>query len=269
MHDDPTVTVKWTHEKMWMQEIMATLYRFRLFCQTEQQLVYVWSSTLPTVCPNNNTHSVDLDSIVVDQTRSVQTVNISNSPTDTTHGFFTCDGKTFDVPASSNATFAWSYPYPIAMHMATATCTAANVGDSMSVLFAPNVVIGALMSNAASNDTVLRVSPSATAVAVPGYFVNVTNGVLATPNVRINSVSPSNGTLTLELPLGSAFSSNAFVRQNRYIVRDFPLNDVHVYVISSSVLDPKPVPANMPFTVVYHNASSNAKTFAMTFEYTY
>jgi len=39
--------------------------KYRLWCVTEAKMVYVWSPTVPTVCPNNAAHTIDEDSITL------------------------------------------------------------------------------------------------------------------------------------------------------------------------------------------------------------
>ena len=37
---------------------MATLYRYRIYCSTESLYVYTWAESEPSVCPNNNAHTI-------------------------------------------------------------------------------------------------------------------------------------------------------------------------------------------------------------------
>jgi len=33
--------------------------KYRVYCDTELTYVEIWSETIPTTCPNNNTHTID------------------------------------------------------------------------------------------------------------------------------------------------------------------------------------------------------------------
>ena len=52
---------------------MATIYKWRLYCNTESANVEGWSETPPTVCYNNSDHSIDLSSVsqidIVDESK--------------------------------------------------------------------------------------------------------------------------------------------------------------------------------------------------------
>jgi hypothetical protein len=65
---------------------MSSVHRYRVFCETEQTNIYTWNTISPTVCPNNNTHTINLNSIViVDNVNSLQTeitnLNFDNTQT--------------------------------------------------------------------------------------------------------------------------------------------------------------------------------------------
>jgi hypothetical protein len=42
-----------------------TIYLYRIYCNTEEKLVEAYGKTTPTVCPNNNAHSIDSGNIIV------------------------------------------------------------------------------------------------------------------------------------------------------------------------------------------------------------
>lgn len=44
---------------------MPLINKYRVYCQTEAAYVYGWYQTAPTVCPNNNTHTIDLNATVI------------------------------------------------------------------------------------------------------------------------------------------------------------------------------------------------------------
>jgi len=63
---------------------MSSVYRYRIFCETEQSMIYIWDTTAPIVCPNNNTHIINTTSIViVDEVNTTQT-EITNLNSDNT-----------------------------------------------------------------------------------------------------------------------------------------------------------------------------------------
>src|SRR6185503_15795570 len=44
---------------------MTILYKYRIYCNTENEFKYVWGTTPPTTCPTDPLHSVNPDSVSV------------------------------------------------------------------------------------------------------------------------------------------------------------------------------------------------------------
>jgi hypothetical protein len=63
---------------------MSSVNRYRIFCKTEQTNVYVWNTLKPTVCPNNNTHLINIDSIVIVDDINTTQSEITNLNSDNT-----------------------------------------------------------------------------------------------------------------------------------------------------------------------------------------
>lgn len=61
-------------------QMSRTVKNYRCFCNTESAYVYTWSTTAPTTCPNNNTHTIDPNSIVVVDSVSSTETAVSNLP---------------------------------------------------------------------------------------------------------------------------------------------------------------------------------------------
>lgn len=59
---------------------MTTLYKYRLFCNTEQAFVTLWrgdEDDVPNTCPNNTSHDIDPSSVTVIQTVRSNDVRLS------------------------------------------------------------------------------------------------------------------------------------------------------------------------------------------------
>lgn len=62
---------------------MHEVYKYRIFCETEQTNLYVWGTVPPTVCPNVNTHTININSIVIIENISTSQTTITNLTRDT------------------------------------------------------------------------------------------------------------------------------------------------------------------------------------------
>jgi len=60
---------------------MATLYKSRIWCSTENIWVEGWNEEILTTCPNNNTHDIDSDkTAIVDSVLDIPPKDISGKP---------------------------------------------------------------------------------------------------------------------------------------------------------------------------------------------
>jgi len=60
---------------------MTTVNKYSIYCETEADTVYMWSENEPTVCPNNNGHTIDTDSISIVDHVEGNHVDINNIAT--------------------------------------------------------------------------------------------------------------------------------------------------------------------------------------------
>lgn len=59
---------------------MTSVQRYRVFCQTESNYFYVWNTSLPTTCPNNNTHVLNSNATTVVESVTQTVSRVQNLP---------------------------------------------------------------------------------------------------------------------------------------------------------------------------------------------
>lgn len=125
---------------------MTTLTKYRIYCNTEDSWVEGAGESPPTVCYNNNTHTVNQNSIQELVSLSETEVVIKEEDVKTGGNFQT---TSFDVntPANSTTDHDISWPYPVsalAMHFHTAD---EHYGDVINVCVGPDTLIGSITSD--------------------------------------------------------------------------------------------------------------------------
>lgn len=71
--------------------IVITVYKYRIYCTTDQQWEYVWSASAPSTCPINATHSVNSSSVSEDDQIQVSQISSSDSPYEIKQTSVFCD----------------------------------------------------------------------------------------------------------------------------------------------------------------------------------
>jgi len=56
---------------------MSVVNKYRIWCETESDYVYIWAETEPTTCPTNSGHTIDTDKTVIETTVGDDSVSIS------------------------------------------------------------------------------------------------------------------------------------------------------------------------------------------------
>lgn len=119
----------------------TTVYNYRLYCNTESCNVTVWNTVAPTVCPNNNTHSINSNSLTIIGQVNSQFVTIKEESTPT-GGNFGSTTIVFNANANTSTDKIVYWPYPISSMETKFFVNSENIGDSVDILIAPNLKIG-------------------------------------------------------------------------------------------------------------------------------
>jgi hypothetical protein len=169
-----------------------TLYKYRVFCNTDNVDKYVWSETEPTVCPENHTHSINTTKTRVVDIREPNSVILQEESVPT-GGRFGC--RTLKVTALANQTVTESvtYPFPISALSISFTTTEAHKGNVLEMAVNKNKIIGAITS---------AVAPATTYVS-QNYVVG--DKVLYTDSIGTRVYTCINNTVSQEIPTNKAF----------------------------------------------------------------
>ena len=120
---------------------MATIYKYRLQCTTDNIYEYIWGTTPPTLCPTNSTHTIDTNSIaIVDQVNS-NLVTIKEESVKT-GGNFGC--ATIKIEAIKNTTSfsSISWPHAISGLQINLISGSENSGDIVNGYVGKDTIIG-------------------------------------------------------------------------------------------------------------------------------
>ena len=122
---------------------MTTVYKYRIYCNTDNKWEYVWSETAPTTCPTNTAHSVNSTSVSVVETSSTSVVEIKEESTPT-GGHFSSTTVSFDCPPNTTTGQDTSWPINISALNVDFITDESQRGDIVEMMVGKNTIIGAL-----------------------------------------------------------------------------------------------------------------------------
>jgi hypothetical protein len=243
--------------------------KYVCYCLTEQNFVTTWSDTAPTVCPNNNTHPIDPNTIGITETMNNQTVYIAGKDSGKTNGYYLIHGKITDITVDPITIADTIFKTPSCIFGLTFISSLNQKGDTLDIIVNPDTAVGIITQAANIGATTLNVSPTVIQYITHGMYVSLYDGVNKNDCGIVLSVDSDNSTITVETALTNNFAIGSDILLNLYVAKNYPIGDPWKYEIGYGTLGGKPVPANTIFRLVYYNNSGVAKTFSYSYEFTY
>ncbi len=247
---------------------MSAIYKYKFYCDTESAFVYTWSRTEPTVCPNNNTHSVDLSNVSILDTVSSNIVDINQEVIDTGGNYRAQSGViTAGSLETTQQTLTWQYTITVMNFSLNTDENADNC--KFEAVCAENTIIGALTQNASINDTVLHVSPTVVQNVKIGYKVCLFNGVTQTCVGECVNVGVD--TITIDSPLVDNHSAGVYVQMSIIMVKDFHTISNKSHDLAKKTVKGSTIFPGIAMTVRYtnNNTGGNVSKLQYTYEYLY
>lgn len=250
------------------------VYYYRIWCDTENQYVYIWDTREPTTCPNNNSHSIDATKTAIIESVSNDPTNVRMVDVDTLDPSLavTCEeGFVIDVPAGVTSV-SHSFSYPFKIDILGAECYANWSGvdrlDKYRVVIIPatDPDVGAVIANANVNDTVLTVESNAMANVGLNYFIK-----LGADENEYRVVGKGTNTLTLASGLQQSLTAPVGIKIRIPFVIDRYIYPNEFNTIGEWTEGGKSIPANymVRTTVFFNTATTSAFKIPYTVFYKY
>lgn len=235
---------------------MTDLYKYRVYCNTEEIPVVTWSTSEPTVCPNNNTHTIDASkTVIIDKVLSDE-VSIKEEDVPT-GGHYKIVSNVLVCPANTTSTHNYSYPYDMTVLDMFMVTEETHKGDVLNLIMSPDTTIGMISADVAIDDTVINIPIQYMDPLKKGFLIKITDGVDTSDLGYILALDTVNGTITTSI--GASYSHLA--SSPTYIQMGItPLDDIHIgppttYYFGDKKIGGSYVPANTPIRVYYENKS--------------
>jgi len=245
-----------------------SLSSYQITCLTEGiRVVTNYGVTVPTVCPNNNQHTIDPDQTTVYDTQTLTEVTVLNP-----NGYYQATTSYLPMDACTPGTvFTKDISFPMRIFLwSIAVYPPVNSEDDwFDVISAPNTAIGYITSGIEIGATQMYVSSTVCENAIPGLDIAIYDGTNRDDLGRITAGDEGTLLCQFETPTTHAFTTGSLVELNLKNIRHFEMCRTTEYEIrlGSPWKKYKEVPANTIMRIVYHNMDGNAKYISMLLEY--
>ena len=231
---------------------------YRVYCTTESAYVYKWDSIEPTVCPNNNTHTIDAALTTIVESIATNTVKAEEN----SEGDFETSHIIVNIPTGTPGdvtTYDVSWPMDIMLWKTELSITSDMIGDEITVVAAPETTIGVITVLANAGVTTISVNSTVTANIYRGLLVVLDDGVNKNVVGRCTAVDKINGTISFQTPTTNSYSPGTPVKIGIYVLNKIQLFEINTMKIGDKGIKGKLVPAGTILRVYYTNNSGTSK----------
>lgn len=245
------------------------VYKYRIFCESENIHVTCWDKVPPTTCPNNNNHMINGNSITVLEQLSDQNVSIIQTVPGFTNGFYKVEGWSCVIPANSSAYKDISWPYNIAIMTMNLYPSSDNIGDTINGYAGPDTIIGINTETLNQNVSVINVNSTVIDNIKNGYTVHVVN---STQNINMGeciSIDLENSRITCNTTSSESIVPGAYIKVSRHIIKNMTFTTNNNINLANKNVFSTAFAANTVARMTYTNNSNTQKTFYYSAEYEY
>ena len=262
---------------------MTSISKYQVYCTTESKYYTCWKDSVPTVCPNNSGHSINIDSTTIIETVSEQDVHVveENPPLDypATGGHYGCKSIIIDVPAATTAgevtTTTQCFHYPVGLMTVHFTSTADMEGDILHADMGLDTIVGAITQDVPIGSDCVDIGISVSSTVIDymslGYNVRLFDGVNQDDVDKCYEIDTVNSIIKVDKPTTHEFlaSSPTYVQMTVEMLQNFVIGPPQTYRLGTNATGSSYVPANTLGHFRYENWDMSAKTIYLYLEFFY
>lgn len=247
--------------------------KYRVYCITDSKYIYIWDTTIPTKCNENDSHNIDHTTITIVETVDTSLVNIDQDG-GKTGGHYCCESRSMSITSTGTITADFTFPINISAISVNFITTNEHVNDSITTYIAPNTTIGINIRPINPNDNELYVSDTVLQNIKLGFLCN---GIDPSTGVtddygRVLAIDSINKKITVEKKATKLFTLGKLIQMSIRNINNLEFNTPSKYEIAGTKLGSSYIPANTIIRIQYTNRTnmiSNTKKFVWFIEYYY
>lgn len=242
--------------------LTQSIYKYKIYCITESAYITGWSSTSPTTCFNNTTHSVN--------TNSVQTIDIvENSQVKIKEDNlviprnYSMKSIVFNnVEALTSQDQYFKFEIPTSMYSFSFIADDTNKGDYLSISANSDTVLGLIGANISPGARTLVAPAALLLYGYLGFNLVLTDGTNTDDIGIITIINKITGVVTFNIATTHSFSStNTLVKMSYYSLKNYQIGAPGRYPFSEDIVGGTSIPIGTNVKFTYTN---NATTVDLT-----
>ena len=195
------------------------LSQYLIFCKTEnQRFATDYRLLLPTTCPNNNNHEIDINDIQVIGTIAPNITKIDQETNIKTGGYYKYHSTNMTISPNSTLIYDLSFKYDVNVYTVSLKLNPQNIGDIFYGTYMPNTFIGTPINDVNIGDNTLFL-PIATAVTLnPGFSLKISDNNNTDDLGDIISINKETGEINFVNSSTHSYSNTSLLSITIYLV---------------------------------------------------
>lgn len=236
----------------------TTVSNYKIYCTTENAYIAGWSTTPPTVCFNNNTHTVNVDSVQLIETISDNIFSVKEDKISIGRNTILEAISVTDVAFGTTKVVDYVVPLPFSLYSFSITPDSTNKGDTYSIIVNDETTMGLIGENIDIGATSLKVPAAFIAYGSAGFYADITDGTNTDELGMIKTLDTQTGIVTFVTPTTHAYSaSNTLFRMTIKVINNIRIGGPGVYKFFEDVIGGAPVPVGTRVKFIYTNNSTS------------
>jgi hypothetical protein len=232
----------------------TAINHYKIYCNTEAKYVDGWGASTPTVCYNNNTHSVNTNSIQLLEIISTNQVKIKEDSVIIPRNVWIKHVEFSNIESNSSQDRYFTFDIVTSMYSFTLSTDDTNKGDEFTIAVNPDTTLGLITQNITAGDTTLYAPPGLLAYGWNGFELKVTDGTNTDSLGRILSINQTTGVVTFSIPAVHSFSSsNTLVKMTYYTMNSLKFGAPGVLRFGDDVIGGSTAPIGTTVKFTYKN----------------
>lgn len=233
---------------------------YKIYCETDNKYVSGWSTSSPTTCYENNTHTVNQYSVQIMSSVSSNEVTISQKNASVNGKFHIESIYMGSCLPGELTTLIHTFDVTMSLHSLNFALNQASNGDLFSIQINPDTPLGLITSNASIGDTKINISKNILPYMHPGFYLTLTDGINTDGPYKILSFDSNANTVTLKKALTYNYLANGTqLKLNYYIIKDMPIILGTTYSFGSDIINASNAPAGTRAKFSFYNSKGDPK----------
>lgn len=233
---------------------MTSATHYKIYCITESKYVDGWGTSAPTTCYNNNTHSVNSDSVQVIEVVSSDVVKIREDSIVIPRNVWIKHIEFDNVASNDYQHQYFTFNILTSMYSFTFSTDDTNKGDSFTIAVNPDTTLGLITENMLIGDTSLHAPPGLLAYGWNGFELTLTDGTNTDDLGMILTIDQVTGIVTFSNAITHNYSSsNTVIKMTYYTMKSLKFGAPAMLKFGDDVIGGSTAPIGTTVRFTYYN----------------